>query len=208
LSSPASEAWVRRWAFPGIWLALTAFGCANSGERWLSPAPAGPLPAIAVRSGAPVDLAQARGKVVLLTFGYTSCADICPTTLALMRRVLEQLGERADHVLAWYASIDPERDTPERFREFLTPFDPRIEGLAISAAQLPSVLQAYGVVARRRAPTLRRYVGRSIDPERDYSYDHTAALWLIDPQGRLRLRCSQQVPAARLAHDVEELLDG
>jgi protein SCO1/2 len=207
---PTPAAPLRRWLErrPGVWLALLALSCTNAGERWLDPAPAAPISALGVRSGTSLDLARAHGKVVLLSFGYTSCTDICPTTLALMRRVLDQLGSRADRVLAWYASFDPERDTPERFREFLAPFDPRIEGLAISSAQLPAVLNAYGVVARRRAPSLRRYVGRSIDPNTDYSFDHTAALWLIDPQGRLRLRCSQEVSAARIAHSVEELLDG
>jgi protein SCO1/2 len=179
-----------------------------AGEHWLTPAPAAPISALAVRTGATIDLDRASGKVVLLSFGYTSCSDICPTTLALMRRVLEDLGPRAERVLAWYASIDPERDTAEHFRQFLAPFDPRIEGLAIPAGELPGVLSAYGVVARRRAPSLRRYVGRSIDPNTDYSFDHTAALWLIDAQGQLRLRCSQDVAAAQLAHSIAELLDG
>lgn len=208
MSLPVPAAELRRSPRPRVWLALALLGCANAGEQWLEPAPAAPLPAVAVRSGAPVDLASARGKVVLLTFGYTSCSDICPTTLALLRRVLERLGTHADRVLAWYASIDPERDTPQHFREFLAPFDPRIEGLAIATGQLPAVLKAYGVVARRRAPSLRRYVGRSVDPGTDYSFDHTAALWLIDAQGRLRVRCSQQVSAERLVRAVEELLDG
>jgi protein SCO1/2 len=197
------------WRARAAALVLCAIGC-NSADareaRWLEPAPAPEIHALAARTGKPMSLSAERGRVVLLSFGYTSCADICPTTLGTMGSVLQRLGSSAASVRAYYLSIDPQRDTPERLRDFMQAFDPRIEALSVSADALPQVLRGYDVIVSRRPARLEHYLGEGFDPAADYSIDHTAALWLIDADGRLRARLTHDAPAEKVARAIEELL--
>jgi protein SCO1/2 len=188
---------------------LAVVGCESAAaqkETELSGRPAPEINAVAARSGTPLKLHDQRGKAVLLSFGYTSCVDICPFTLATMGAVLRQLGPEASAVRAYYITLDPARDTLTHLREFLQPFDPRIEGLVVREGSLPQVLQGYGVVAKRRAANLRRYLSRQNDPDADYSFDHTAALWLVDKAGRLRVRYAHDAEPDRISGALRELL--
>ncbi len=184
-------------------LALALSSCSSKAERWLTPAPAPELAALEVKLDAPFSLAQQRGRVLLVSFGYTSCLSVCPLTLTKMHDVLSEVSE----LECLYVSVDPERDTPQHFREFLGDFDPRIRGLALEEARLSKTLEAWNVVATRRAPEVRRYVGRTIDPQRDYSIDHTASLWLIDGLGQLRVRFSPSATPEEIASAAQKLLD-
>lgn len=202
----------RRRAHPAALLALIVSGvaCRSAAAReedWLEARPAPPIAGRAASSGASIAWGELRGRALLLSFGYTSCSDICPTTLASMGRVLSLLGAKAERVKALYVTIDPERDTLSTLRSFLGVFDPRIEGVWVEPTALPELLRAYAVVATRRPANLRRYLGSGVDLERDYSLDHTAALWVIDARGQLRVRYSLDASSERIAHGLERVLE-
>jgi protein SCO1/2 len=148
-----------------------------------------PAPASGVASGGdftlqsasgPLSLSALRGKVVLLYFGYTSCPDICPTSLTLMSIALSQLSaEELAQVQGLFISVDPQRDTPQRLADYSRHFHPNISGITGSEAQLAAVAQRYGARYQRAAGE-----GESATAL-GYSVDHTSATYIIDQQGAL-----------------------
>jgi protein SCO1 len=114
-----------------------------------------------------------RGRWLLIYFGYTSCPEICPTTLSTMATVLEQLGPVAAKIQPVFITIDPERDTPERADTFAKQFDPRMLGLSGSVAEVAAVAKEYRVFFRKIP---------SADPSQ-YFMEHSSYVFLMDPQG-------------------------
>lgn len=122
----------------------------------------------------PFRLRDQRGHVVVLFFGYTTCPDVCPATLAQFSQVKQMLGDKADHVRFIFVSVDPERDTPEKLAWYISHFDEDIIGLTGSREVLSKVWQDYGV-----------YVERVEAPESRFEYwlNHTSISYVIDAQG-------------------------
>jgi protein SCO1 len=144
-----------------------------------------PAPAIATASavGGPFRLTDHHGKIVtdedlkgrpfLVFFGFTHCPDVCPTTLFDVSEVLRQLGPDADKTRALFVTVDPERDTPETLKDYLSSFDPHLIGLTGPPAAVEQVLKAYRVYSRK------------VPAENGgYTMDHTALVYLMDKQGR------------------------
>jgi protein SCO1 len=160
------------------------------------PAPDFALPAA---SGDEFRLRRHLGKVVVLTFGYSSCPDVCPTVLAELARVRLRLGARAaQRVQVVYISVDPERDTPERLRAFTEQFDKSFVGLTAPKAQLEPVWKAYGV------SVVRKDLPGSQPPT--YVVHHSASVFLIDAAGRLRVMAPFGTPSDDVLYDVRLLL--
>lgn len=149
--------------------------------------------------GEPFRLSDQRGKVVLLFFGYTYCPDICPNTLVTLSDVYRELEDAGDRVAYVFVSVDPERDTPERLREFLALFDLPIVGLTGDEEALASVWASYGVFVEKEELA-------GSDPA-DYGISHTSAIYAIDPHGRLRLMFPYNFPPEDIVHDVRILLE-
>ena len=147
-------------------------------------------------SGKPRRLEDFRGRAVVLTFGFTHCPDICPTTLADIAGALKQLGPDADRVQVLMVSIDPERDTPESLAKYVTAFDPRFLALR---GDLPATRKVAGEfkIFFEKAKT-----GGS------YTVNHSAQSYVLDPQGRLRLLVRHDRIAQDLAPDLRALLKG
>ena len=159
------------------------------------PAPEFALPAT---GGGEFRLSRHVGKVIVLTFGYTSCPDVCPTVLAELAQVRERLGSAAKRVQVVYVSVDPERDTLTRLRAFTEQFDKTFLGLSGSLDQLAPVWKAYGVsVVRRERPGSKPLT---------YLVHHSASVFLIDGAGRLRVMAPFGTPSDDLLHDVLILL--
>ena len=149
-------------------------------------------------NGEQVSLHGFRGKLVLLFFGFTSCTDICPTTLAILSRLHTELGEQAAQVQVIYITVDPQRDTPQRIQEYVTQFDPAFIGLSGSEETLQPVWDAFGV-------------GRKIEPapsgqSQDYEVTHSTRLFLIDKDGSLYLSYAYGTPLEDILQDVQLLI--
>jgi len=114
-----------------------------------------------------------KGKPTLIFFGYTHCPDVCPTSLFEISEVLRVMGKDADKVNAVFISVDPERDTPATMKEYLSSFDPHLEGLSGDPAETAKVITSYRVYAKK-IPT----------KDGDYTMDHTALIYLMDRDGR------------------------
>jgi protein SCO1/2 len=147
--------------------------------------------------GAPFTLSSQHGKAVILFFGYTHCPDVCPATMAQLRRAYEDLtpAQRSD-VQVVFVTVDPERDGPRALDRFIDVFDPSFVGLTGSEAQLAPVESAYHVFHQRIPGTSGT----------GYLIAHTGAVYLIDPRGDLRVMHGWQDSARDIAGDVQKLL--
>ena len=141
-------------------------------------------------------MSEQRGKIVLLFFGYTSCPDVCPTTLAEMTNVMNELGDASQNVQVVFVSVDPRRDTPEKIQEYASRFNPTFLGLSGTQEELEPIWQGYSIF---RAEV-------DSDSAMGVIIDHTARLYLIDPEGNLRLSYAYATPVEDIVHDIELLL--
>lgn len=156
-----------------------------------------PVPDFVMQSAdGPVQLSDYRGKYVYVYFGYTFCPDICPTTLADLARVREALGDDADNVQVMMITVDPERDTPEALKEYVTFFDPTFVGVTGSQKAIEEVGNLFGVQAEKQEGTAAT----------GYLVDHTVLTYLIDPQGRARVAYPFGVKSSAFVDDLRWLL--
>lgn len=145
--------------------------------------------------GKPVSLADYRGKVVVLFFGYTHCPQICPTTLADLAQVMRTLGKDAERVQVLFVTLDPERDTPQVLAQYPPAFFPSFKGLYGDTMATAQAAQAFGV-------TFQKQPNRS----GGYDLDHTAGTYLIAPGGRPVLLAPYAQPSELLVQDIKLLL--
>jgi protein SCO1 len=141
-------------------------------------------------------LADYRGKAVAVFFGYTQCPDVCPTTLATLAEAMKKLGDDAARVQVLFITVDPDRDTAPLLASYVPAFDPRFVGLRGDAAATERTAREFKVI-------YQKVPGK--DPQR-YTVDHSAATFLFDPHGRLRVYESNAASADAFAHDLRELL--
>lgn len=160
-----------------------------------------PLPAAEIEllrdDGSNFRLSEQRGNVVLLFFGYTSCPDVCPTTLSELRMVREELGKQADQVQVVFVTVDPQRDTPQVVQKYVSIFNPDFIGLSGTEAALAKVWNDYGVYREvEQTESLSAYL-----------VNHTARVYLIDAQGNMKLSYSFGTPVDDIVHDLEILFE-
>ena len=137
-----------------------------------------------------------KGKVTVLFFGYTQCPDVCPTTLAELAQVKKALGTDGDRLQGVFVTIDPERDTPDVLRQYVASFDPTFVALRGNAEQTAAAAKEFKVF-------YAKVPGKSAG---SYTMDHTAASYVFDPTGRLRLFVRYGSGATALADDVRALM--
>ena len=125
------------------------------------------------QNGRTVTDADLKGHPFLVFFGFTHCPDVCPTTLYEVSEILRKLGPDADRVGALFITVDPERDTPEALKDYLSSFDPHLSGLTGDPAAVAAVAKAYRV-----------YFKKMPLDQGGYTMDHTAIVYLMDKQGR------------------------
>ena len=166
------------------------------GTTYAEPYPVAPEIELMRADGTDFRLSEERGEVVALFFGYTSCPDICPTTMAELNQALEKLGNRSDQVQVLFVTVDPERDTPERVQEYVNHFNPDFVGLSGSEAELAGIWNEYGV--------FREIVDGT--SAAGYLVNHTARVTLIDQQGNLRVSFGFDTPVEDVVHDLDLLL--
>ncbi len=162
----------------------------------LDPASAAPDFTLTDQNGEPFHLGDQRGAVVLLFFGYTSCPDVCPATLALFKQTREALGDLASGARFVFVTIDPAHDSPERMREYLEQIDPTIFGLTGTEGELEPVWAAYGVYR----------LAQPAEGESESGFDHNARVYVIDRQGNLRLSYAFGFAVEDVTQDVGQLI--
>jgi len=141
-------------------------------------------------------LSDQKGKIVLLFFGYTACPDVCPTTLAELKQVMDKLGDKTRLIQVVFVSVDPERDTPDKIQEYVEHFNRQFVGLSGSSTDLQVIWDNYGVFRE------------VVESESAFGYiiNHTARTYLIDMDGNLRLSYGFQTPVEDIVSDLEILL--
>ncbi len=145
--------------------------------------------------GKPRTQADFPGKVVVITFGFTRCPDVCPTSLAALAAAVGALGEDRKRVQGLFITVDPERDTPGLLAKYVSAFDPSFLGLAGDAAATRQVARVFKVFYQK-APTSKG----------DYTMDHSTGYYVIDRRGRTRLMFRYGQPAVDMAYDIRLLL--
>ena len=143
--------------------------------------------------GSEVSLARYRGKVVLLSFGFTYCAAVCPTTLATLAQARSSLGKAADNVQVIFVTVDPGRDNAAHMQRYLAAFDRSFMGATGDPDTLAAVRKEYGVTA------VKQGTGS------DYAMAHTSSIFLIDRAGRLRALMPFGHQAPDFVHDIQFL---
>jgi protein SCO1/2 len=146
-------------------------------------------------NGKPRTLAEFKGKVVAVFFGYTHCPDVCPVTLAELATVASELGSDATRLQVLFITVDPERDTPEVLAKYVPAFNPSFLGLYGDAEATQRVAREFKVFYQKQSAS-----GGS------YAVDHSAGTYLFDTAGRVRLFTSYGQGAPKMLHDIRLLL--
>ena len=175
-------------------------GCATPDFNGVVLDPPEPAPALALTdsTGAEFALSGQRGKVVLVFFGYTHCPDICPTTLLDWKKAAAELGTEAASVRFVFVSVDPERDTPAVAQRYAARFDARFTGLSGSRDQIDAMLRQWKLAAFRD--------GIPGDTTPVYTVSHPSQVFVIDPEGQLRLMHRAGLTPAQISADIRALL--
>ena len=147
--------------------------------------------------GKPVTDRDFRGRYMLIFFGFTHCPDICPAELQVTAQALDQLGDKAKKVVPIFITLDPERDTPEAMANYVKSFGPNFVGLTGSPEAIAAAAKVYRVsyakVENKNSPG-------------DYSVDHSALVYLMDPEGRYVTHFSYGLSADQMAEKLGKLL--
>lgn len=146
--------------------------------------------------GARRRLADFRGKVVMLVFGYTHCPDMCPTTLAMLAGALERMGEDARDVQVLFVTVDPKRDTPKILAQYVPAFYPSFLGLYADPEATARTAREFKAYFELRPP----------NEQGAYAVDHSGQVYVFDPRGRLRLFVRPEASPESIARDVRALL--
>ena len=147
------------------------------------------------QNGKPVSDADLKGKWQLVFFGYTHCPDTCPTALNEISLALDQLGKKRDEVQVVFITVDPERDTPEVLKSYVQSFDASIIALTGSPDQVAQAAKGYRV-----------YYAKHSRPDGGYDMDHSAVIYIMDPQGRFTATFTPDATADAMAERLQKLL--
>jgi protein SCO1/2 len=154
--------------------------------------------ALTDHNGKPRTLADFKGKVVVVFFGYTQCPDVCPTTLSELAGIKKALGSEAERLQVIFITLDPQRDTPELMAGFVPAFDSSFLGLWGEQAVIDKVAKDFKVFAQK-VPS---------KDSKSYTIDHTAGSYVFDDQGRIRLFVRHDQGGDGLQKDLQRLLAG
>jgi protein SCO1/2 len=185
---------MRPFQFLFLILAATLAGCSE--QRVEPPAPKGG-DFVLQAAGGPLDTRALRGKVLLIYFGYTHCPDVCPASLAAGAQALNTLtAEERTKVRLIMVSIDPERDTPERLKEYTAYFHPEMVGVTGTPEEIAAVAKSFGA----------GYLRQPARPDGSYAVDHTTRTYVVAPDGKLAASLELNAPAEKYLETVRGLL--
>ncbi|MFY9721963.1 MAG: SCO family protein [Azonexus sp.] len=143
-------------------------------------------------------LGDFKGKVVVIFFGYASCPDICPSTLSRLAAVMKALGPESERVQVLFVTVDPDRDTADRLRDFVPWFHPSFLGLRGNAQETKAVSEEFRIFSARR----------EVGSQLGYVLDHSSGAYVYDPAGRIRLYVKDTASVEEIVADIRLLLSG
>lgn len=143
--------------------------------------------------------ADFQGKTVVMFFGYASCPDICPTTMAQLSQVMQELGPQAEDVRILFVSVDPHRDTPELLQTYVNAFDSNAIGLTGTEKQVADLARRYRVAFQIEKP--------KPDAPNNYEVAHSRGIYVFDRQGRARLLASDGESVEALTQGIRKVLE-
>jgi len=146
--------------------------------------------------GQRMHLSDYEGKWVILYYGYTFCPDVCPTTMMQLGHMMPLLGKKAKNVQVFMISVDPERDTPERMKEYVTYFHPDFIGLVGTPEEIADAATPFGIY----------YKKKEVEGASGYLMDHTASVTVLNPKGEVRLIWPYGTTAEEMADDLLHLM--
>lgn len=161
----------------------------------LSPVMAAPQLKLQGSDGQPLDLASYRGKVVLLAFGFSSCGEVCPITLATLAGARKKLGDEAANVQVVYVTVDPERDDAARMKKYLASFDASFVGGVGSRTEIDAAQKSYGISSTKQ-----------VYADGNYTIGHSSSIYMIDRAGGLRAVMPYGHTVDDFVHDLKILL--
>jgi protein SCO1/2 len=181
-------------------IAITGCGEKNSAQKFnaidITGADFGKDFKLTDHTGKPRTLADFKGKVVVIFFGYTNCPDVCPTTMSDLNQAMKLLGKDASRVKVLFVTVDPERDTQALLAKYVPAFNPDFIGLYGEAATTAKTAKDFRIFYQKNKP----------DSNGNYSVDHSAGTYVFDPDGKLRLFMKYGEGVESIAHDLRELL--
>jgi protein SCO1/2 len=161
-----------------------------------------PIPApdftLSNADGEAVSLSDFQEEIVLLYFGYTFCPDICPTTLSELKKVQQELDEKGEKIQVLMVTVDPQRDTREKLAEYVTHFHPDFIGLSGTKEEIDAAGEGYGLYYEKHEGT----------EATGYLVDHTARVFVVDPEGNYQLSFSYGTPVEDIVHDLRLIMRG
>lgn len=206
-AAPPGQAMIAK-ALGPVALALALVACS---DRAGPPSPLSPFKSTDISSvdwgqdfhltdhnGRPRSIADFKGKVVMLFFGFTHCPDVCPTTLAEMAQVRNKLGDHGQRLQGLFVTIDPQRDTPQVLTQYAPAFDPSFLGLYGNKDITAALAREFKLFYSAQKP----------DAEGNYTVDHSSVIYVFDPRGHLRLMMRPGTGIDAMAADVTLLLKG
>lgn len=188
-----------------ILLALTVAlaGCSERSPDWNLYEVSGHLPDLEFKlnaaGGKTMTEADLKGKTVLMFFGYASCPDICPTTMAQLSEILANLGEDGKDVRIVFVSVDPHRDTPDVLQAYVDAFNPNAIGLTGDAKTIARLAKEYRIAYQIEKP-------KPGDDPNVYNVTHSQGVYIFDNQGRIRLLASDSEDTAAFTADLRKLI--
>lgn len=188
------------WLIAAMAALLALAGCSDSARSWNAKDISGLMPDLEFQlvnsEGEPVTAADSAGQIRLLFFGFTSCPDVCPTTLQKVTQATRGLPAPVrEDVQTLFVSVDPKRDTPERLQEYVNFFGDRIEGLTGTEPQLRDLAKRYRTTFGYDEP----------DAEGNYSVSHSSAVYVFDRDGAARLLIRPDTSASKISEDLQLL---
>ena len=202
MSPPSFATWFDRAAHRslavfGFMLLLVVFAAMRAAAQSALPPEGTPVRfALTAAHGAAVTEQEYRGRWLVIYFGYTFCPDVCPTTLMEIAEALNTLGARAAAVQTLFITVDPGRDTPAVLREYLNSFDPRLIGLTGTPTQIALAAKSFHV-----------FYERQDNDDGGYSYDHSAFIYLVDPEGKFIRALTGEAGGKQIADTLSTLMD-
>ncbi len=186
-----------------VFVALMLPGCAGNEESWHGKDISGLMPRLQFQlqgtDGNTVTPADSQGNIRLVYFGFTSCPDVCPTTLTDLRRSVQQLPEKyRDDVTTLFVSVDPRRDTPERLASYVNFFGDRVVGLTAEEPALRKLAKRYRTTFGYDEP----------DASGNYNVSHSSAVYVFDRDGNARLLLRPGLSPEQISEDLAQLAQG